>query len=333
MSTVAVSRPTDPAAWDSFVRSATQPNEVLQSWVWGEFQQAAGRPILRLAVTKNGMMVAAALVVPHSTRLQKSFWLAPRGPVLDARLNDHEQRQVWQVLLDELDRVRRVDTMFLKVEPNVKPPADLGFVRGTGMHPEQTLLLDLTKSEEQLLAEMHPKTRYNIRLAERHGVTVNFGRSAAEVDTFLGLLHQTANRQGIGIFPDSYYRTMVTSLGQAIEVAVASHQNKPLASALVARFGTTASYLHGASASERHELMASHVMQWRIIQRVKQAGRTVYDFYGIAPADDLDHRWAGVTRFKKGFGGTIHVYPGAFNYIYQRRWFWAYRTAKKLVGR
>lgn len=328
-----VTRATDAAAWDPFVWSATRPPEFLQSWAWGEFQAAAGKQIERLVISSAGVIQAVALVVPHTTRLGKSFWLAPRGPVVDVQLTSDEQRQAWTALLGELDRIRPATTMFLKVEPNVVPPPDLGFVSGTGMHPTQTLLLDLTKSEDQLLTEMHHKTRYNIRLSERHGVTVRFGRAASEVDDFLRLLQITARRQGIGVFPTAYYRTMVSSLASMIEVAVASHHGQPLAAALVVRFGETAVYLHGASADEHQELMASHLMQWRIIQRVKQAGCHVYDFFGIAPEGDVDHRWAGVTRFKKGFGGTVHIYPGAFNRIYQRSWFLVYRLAKKLVGR
>ncbi|MBI4090266.1 MAG: peptidoglycan bridge formation glycyltransferase FemA/FemB family protein [Candidatus Kerfeldbacteria bacterium] len=330
---LAVTQPNDAAAWDAFTCSATSPQEFLQSWAWGEFQAAAGKGIERLALSRDGTIHAVALVVPHTTRLGKSFWLVPRGPIISPSLAADEQHQVWTALLQELDRRRPATTMFLKVEPNLAPPSDVGLVKGTGMHPAQTLLLDLTLSEEQLLGGMHQKTRYNIHLSERHGVTVRFGRAETDVDDFLRLLRATARRQSIGVFPDDYYRTMVASLGAMIEVAVASHRDQPLAAALVVRFGETSTYLHGASADERQELMASHLMQWRIIQRVKRNGSRIYDFFGIAPEGEADHRWAGITRFKKGFGGSVHVYPGAFNRIYQRSWFLAYRLAKKIVGR
>lgn len=333
MNTYEVRRAEDAEAWDAFVMQTSAPNEFLQSWQWGEFQRSAGKTITRLEVLKGKRRVAVALLVPHTTRLLKSFILAPRGPIIDRSLSEDEQHAVWAVIRDHLEEVRTPDTMFLKVEPNIRPPVDLGFSDGTAIHPDRTLLLDLTKREDELLEDMHQKTRYNIRLAERHGVTVGFSRTSEDFDVFGALLSETAERQKIGIFPLSYYRQMVESLGESIEIALARLHTTPIAAALVVRFGDTATYLHGASSVAHHEHMASHLLQWESIRRARETGARVYDFYGIAPEHAVDHRWNGITRFKMGFGGRVHAYPGGFNLVYQKAWYFAYRLAKRAAGR
>ena len=323
----------DALGWDEFVLRCTSPNEFLQSWLWGVFQRAAGKNTERIEVILDGKRVAVALLVQHTTRLLRTFVLVPRGPVIDPTLPTDRQREVWKAFIDHADSVRTSDTMFLKIEPNLRPPHDIGFSEGSGVHPERTLLIDLLKSEQELQSEMHQKTRYNIKLAERHGVTVGFSREPNDVEQFLALLKETATRQKIGIFPAQYYRAMVESLGESIEVAIARIHTTPVAAGLIIRFGSAMTYLHGASSAEHHQHMAPHLLQWESIIRARDLGCSVYDFFGIAPEGAVDHRWNGITRFKMGFGGTVHQYPGAFNLVYQRAWYLAYRLAKRAAGR
>lgn len=322
-----------PAAWDDFVRRVSRPNELLQSWVWGEFQAAAGKRIHRLALSDGAGLRAVCLLVLHVTRLGKSWLLAPRGPLFDPALDGAAQERAWTALLDGIAKLRDGTTMFLKVEPNVEPPKSVILERGSGLHPGRTLFLDLKKPESELLESMHQKARYNLRLAERKGVIVRFSRSPEDVETFLRLLRETAQRQRIGIFPPVYYRAMLQSLGENGEVALAEHGRTPLAGALHVRFGDTVTYLHGASAEIHRELMAPHQLHWQAIRRAKNSGYAWYDFFGIAPEGAANHKWAGITRFKLGFGGTTHAYPGAFNYIYMKNWYLAYRFAKRMAGR
>lgn len=330
---IACRQATDPPAWDAFVRGVTQPNEFLQSWTWGEFQRSAGKAIIRLEVVRGETVVAACLLVPHTTRLGKSFLLSPRGPAIDPSLSDSERREVWSRLLSEISRMRPASTMFLKVEPNVAPPEGLGLVKGTAIHPEQTLLLDLKKSDDELLKAMRQKTRYNIHLAERKGVRVEWSRSPDDVERFFSLLQQTAKRQGIGIFPRSYYATMVKELRENIEVAVVWFENTVISAALLTRFGDTMTYVHGASSNEYREAMAPHLLHWKSVQRARDLGCTVYDFFGVSTGEDARSDWVGMTRFKLGFGGTVHAYPGAFNLIFERGWYYAYHFAKRIAGR
>ncbi len=322
-----------PAGWDDFVRRVSRPSELLQSWAWGEFQAAAGKRMHRLALSDGAGLRAVCLLVLHVTRLGKSWLLSPRGPLLDPTPAGAEQERAWTALLSGIAKFRDNTTMFLKVEPNLDPPKSVFLEHGSGMHPGRTLFLDLRKSEQELLDGMHQKARYNLRLAERKGVVVRFSRSSEDVEAFLRLLRETAERQRIGIFPPEYYRVMLSSLGENCEVALAEHGRVPLAGALHVRFGDTVTYLHGASSEIHRELMAPYQLHWQAILRAKHSGYAWYDFFGIAPEGAANHRWAGITRFKLGFGGTTHAYPGAFNYVYMKNWYLAYRLAKRIGGR
>jgi lipid II:glycine glycyltransferase (peptidoglycan interpeptide bridge formation enzyme) len=115
------------------------------------------------------------------------------------------------------------------------------------------------------------------------------------------------------------------------ELMVAEYQRQTLASHLMIWCGQTATYLHGASADDNKNIMAPHLLQWRTIELAKRRGMEKYDWWGIHP-DDPNHRWAGITRFKLGFGGEIIKYPGAINAVLQPQWYMAYRLAKRMRG-
>ncbi len=323
----------DRQTWDDLIQRVA-PTEFLQGWFWGAFQEAVQRRVLRLILRRDGSTVGAAQFVRHTTRFGRSFLVAPRGPIVDPGLPPDVGREAWTTLLRGIDERRTGEVMFLKAEPNTAPPDGLGFERGSGVHPERTLLLDLRRTEEELRSEMHSKTRYNIGLAERHGVRVRFGRDQAAVAAFLSLVRETAERQRISVYPASYYETMVATLGESIDVAIAEHGGQPLSAALLVRYGSTYTYVHGASTNRHRELMAPHLMQWESIRRGRSLGCATYDFFGIAPeGSGDDHPWAGITRFKLGFGGRPRSYPGAFNRIYRRGWYLTYRIAKRVAGR
>lgn len=323
---------TEAGAWDEFVRAATSPNEFLESWKWGDFQAATGKSIERLEVVRGQERVAVSLMVPHTTRLRRDFWLSPRGPIIRPELSPDDQLRAWQVLLEATKQAHGRSSMFLKVEPNIAPPSALPLEVGTGIHPEQTLLIDVSLSDDELMRGMHPKTRYNIGLARRDHVTIQWSREPAALEAFLELLQKTAAHQGIGIFPHDYYRTMVKTFGTATEIGLAERGGQAIACALMIRFGNVTTYLHGGSSYEERSHMAPYLLHWEAIQRARSQGSVWYDFYGIAPAGVTDHKWSGITRFKLGFGGTVKHYPGAFNLVYQRPWYLAYRLAKRVTG-
>lgn len=185
--------------------------------------------------------------------------------------------------------------------------------------PSATLLVDLTKDEKQLLAEMHPKTRYNIRVAERHGVILDQPdiHDPVAFATFWSLMEETAKRDGIALLPRAHYERMLRLYDQPRTILLFVRIGPEVLSAMILVIhGATATYLHGGSSSARRNAMASTLLQWEAIKLAKQLGCTSYDFWGVQldehtpGSQPQDPAWAGITRFKKGFGGNTVRYLG-----------------------
>jgi lipid II:glycine glycyltransferase (peptidoglycan interpeptide bridge formation enzyme) len=195
--------------------------------------------------------------------------------------------------------------------------------------PKATLVIDLAKNEEVLLQEMHEKTRYNIRLAERKGVVAQQVSVQEGFEKFWALMRDTARRDAIGIHAKAYYRKML-EIAQGEEptthLFLAQLADAPLAAALLVVSGDTATYLHGGSSSAQRNLMAPYVLQWRMMQFARARGMRWYDMWGIAPSttekltnrktdEQNRHPWAGITRFKMGFGGEVREGAGTFDIV------------------
>jgi len=210
-------------------------------------------------------------------------------------------------------------------------------VKTSLVQPEQTIILDLSKREDDLLKEMHYKTRYNIRLAQKHGVRIKTSSvSDQDISIFLNLLKITSVRDSFRAHPADYYRQMFKILGNDnqntspdnffIRLYQAERQGEILAANLVGFFGDTVTYLHGASSDESRQVMAPYLLQWQIILDAKKQGYRYYDFWGID-----EKLWPGVTRFKIGFGGKRIKFFGVYDYIINSAVYWLYRFAKKII--
>ena len=323
---------TDPAELDRLL--ATQPlNPFLQSWSWGDFQAAVGRKIWRLGAWEHNQLVGAALVIQHQLMLGQSYLYCPRGPLAQS------MEALSSLLTAIKDLGQENGAMYVK--------ADLGkyrfaineskwpdFTAGTTLQPRQTLLIEVSKPPSELLSAMHQKTRYNIRLAEKRGVEVRWSTSDADFESFLELMHATYARQSIRLHSDEYYRTLFTTLKQnnLCDIGIAEYKNTILAANLMIWCHNTATYLHGGSAEVFKDVMAPHLLQWKTIERSHTQGMTEYDLWGIAPENQPQHKWSGVTRFKKGLGGRVEVFPSAVNAVLQPQWYLAYRFAKRIRG-
>lgn len=187
--------------------------------------------------------------------------------------------------------------------------------------PKATRVLDISKSEEEIIAQMKPKTRYNIRLAEKKGVKV---KVMDDADILYGLLVATSKRDK-GYFPHekSYYANMIKELAQNNEahIFVAERNGEFLSAILVTFFGEVATYLHGGFSEGHRSLMAPYLCQWEAIKYARGKGCKVYDFWGVAETDDPDDPWAGISRFKEGFGGEKVVFPGTYDLVVSGFWY------------
>lgn len=313
-------------SWDAFV-AAHPYGGVEQSWAWGELQtRIPGRPAFYvLGAYEGAILLGGTLVIRQEMGRGKAWLWCPRGPLLPT----DGAVEVWESLLKAVKELaKKHGDVFMRIEPGV--PVDEAFVAKGKLaenryFPEHTLTLDLTLSEEDLLGQMTQKGRYNIKQAEKQGVTV---REVGEdgVDDFYKLLADTADRDAFAVHKAHFYGDFLKSLNGNLYLA--QQNGEVVAGMLVTTFGETATYYFGASSSAHRESKAPYLLQWTAIRDAKRAGMKVYDFLGIAPEGDEKHAWAGVTQFKTRFGGKRVSYHSAQVFVFRTIWWALYRLAK-----
>ena len=176
------------------------------------------------------------------------------------------------------------------------------------VQPEATRIIDVTQTEEEILAQMHQKGRYNIKVAEKHGVTVE---RSTNIDAYYALAQATSARDGFGIPSKRQLRAFLETLPGSF-CLLAVHNGEPIAGLLGVLQSGTAYYYYGASDHTHRTLMAPYLLQWEAMKLCKAAGCSRYDLLGIAPAGtpgDESHPWSGISAFKAKFGGTVVTYP------------------------
>ncbi|MBO5137250.1 MAG: peptidoglycan bridge formation glycyltransferase FemA/FemB family protein [Spirochaetaceae bacterium] len=224
------------------------------------------------------------------------------------------------------------------------------------VQPPDTVVLDLSQSEDCIFEQMKSKWRYNIRLAQKKGVQIK-KCSLDEIDLFYNLYKVTAQRDGIAIHNKEYYADLLRrgcsynfssseenlNSDYSVNLYIASHEDEPLAAIITLFTPKEAVYLYGASSNNKRNLMPAYLLQWTSICDAKKAGSLCYDFYGIPPTDDEKHPMHGLYRFKTGFGGRIVHRPGSIDVplsplynlyvvLEKLRSFW-YKTVKKRFTR
>ncbi|MEJ5199037.1 MAG: peptidoglycan bridge formation glycyltransferase FemA/FemB family protein [Anaerolineae bacterium] len=333
-----VTEVTDARAWDAALLTFAQPH-ILQSWAWGALKAQTGwRAIRLLWRDHDGAPRAAAtlLVRRLAATLPVAVAYVPKGPLLD-----WSDDALIEAVLGRLEaEARRRSAIFVKIDPDVRADAPAAAavtaaLRRRGWRPSaeqiqyrNTLITDLTPDEDALLAAMKPKWRYNIRLAERRGVTVRSG-GMADLPAFYTMYAETGVRDGFLVRPYGYYRTiwehfLAHGLGHLL---LAEVENEPVAGLFLFRFGPTAWYFYGASTGRSRELMPNHALQWAALRWAKAAGCTRYDWWGAPDVlDESDPMW-GVYRFKQGFGGAFTSWIGAWDYPTTRLAYWGYAVA------
>ncbi len=289
----------------------------LQSRAWVEIQERDGREAHRLQFGDE-----ECNFFRHWLPFGFYYYYAPR-PIIRDRKKFFEEAVKF---------AKSSDAIFLRVEPGSElriKNQELSINTAPNLQPRETIIIDLTKSDEELLAAMHSKTRYNIRLAEKHGVVIKKEASGEAVGDFHKLLRQTAGRDQFHLHPQSHYQNLLTTFSHSAEcenvVFEAMHDGRLAAAAIVNFYKGVVTYLHGASDYSLRHLMAPYLLHWKIIQAAKSRGCQTYDFGGIDEA-----RWPGVTRFKLGFGGERKIFPAAFDIILRPFWYGIYKVTRRL---
>ena len=208
------------------------------------------------------------------------------------------------------------------------------------MQPKQIFIIDITKSDSEILSDMKPKTRYNINLAKKRGVKIKqvkiSNSNEKEIDTFIDLIELTGDRKGINFHPREYYKKMLMGMDERkIKLYVAKYKKDVIAGAILVVYGKIATYLHGASSNKNRNIMAPFLLQWEMIKEAKRMGASKYDLGGVS-IDDCDkkrlEKWSGVTRFKKGFSKEAQPveFSGSYDIIVSPVKYWIYRLIQKI---
>lgn len=333
--------------WDAFVTS--QPHgHILQTWTWGVLKSQFGWTADRIAVTRNDRIVAGAVVLfrPLPLRLGTLAYI-PKGPLLD-----FDDEAATSELLHGLDRpLKRCRSILLKIEPDrVDNPAfgvqlaNLGFRPSPQtIQPQRTITIDITRSDGEILAALHPKTRYNIRLAAKKDIIVREGQPS-DLPAFNALMQTTGERDGFAVHSAEYYEAvhrLFVPTGQA-KLFVATYQAHVIAGIFVFAQGDRAWYFYGASGEAERQRMPNYALQWAGMQWAKSVGCQEYDLWGVPDEDEAtletqylerhEDLW-GVYRFKRGFGGQLVRFVGAFDRVYDPLLYKAYELYLRSRGR
>ena len=335
----------DPAIWQAALDQLPNAHP-LQSWSWGALKAEWGwsmHPYLLQA--GSGMPLAALLVLKRTLpRLPFAILYVPKGPAFAYK--DAAIRARVLTFLEQL--ARRERAIFVKIDPEVAAAtgaevieeAALGQLwlnllreRGWRYSDDQiqfkhTVELDLDRPEDEILAAMKSKTRYNIRLAGRKDVTVREA-TPAEFPAIATIYAETARRDGFAIRPEAYYLDAwqrFHAAGQLIPL-IAEYQAELLAAVMLVRGGGRTIYMYGASTDKERQRMPNYLLQWEAIRRAQAAGDQVYDFWGAPETfTEEDSLW-GVWRFKAGFNGRVVRFIGAWDYVARPLWYWLYTVA------
>jgi len=321
---------TDQKQYETFV-SAHPHGSFFQSFTWARYQlEAFQRKSFIVVVWENEQLLCSALCVIHRLSLGlTSYIYSPRGPLLSTN------QEVNQLLFREIKKIASIHkAAFFLFDPPIlaehfpqydflSPPEHspkARFQKSTSHQPQTTLFLDLRMEENEILAQMKEKGRYNIRLAQKRGVIIRTGT----VEELYPLLVETGTRDGFGIHPKGVYQKMVEVFGGQAVVLLAEYDRQIISGGIFIYDGQLALYYYGASSNTHRNVMAPYLLQLEAMREGKRRGCTAYDFLGIADEEVRNHRLSGVTEFKTKFGGKSARFIGAYREVYSAFWTWLY---------
>jgi len=294
---------------DDFNIKATHP---LQSWEWGEFREAWGNKVIRLP---NFQIIFSKVPFTNLT-----IGTLIRGP------------KITKKDIEEVKNIaKKESSIFVKFEPNVlfnegleKEIKSLGLIKGKRLFTPTSFWIDLTKSEEELLKSFHPKTRYNIRLAEKQGVEVVEDNSDEAFENYLKLTKETSKRQGFYSHTERYHRLMWKFLKPAgiAHLLTAKYKGEIITTWILFAFKDFLYYPYGASTDKYKNVMANNLMMWEAIKLGKKLNLKTFDLWGREEGK-------GFTKFKEGYNPKVVTFIGTWD-LSTSILYWPYRLAESL---
>ena len=315
--------------WNHFLEGHPHAH-VLQMGEWGELKKGFGWEPVRIVSGNVGVQILfrklplgfTIAYAPKPVFSEQSSVISDQSSVISEQ---------WWKEVDSVCKKRRA--VFLKIEPDLWEDAPPFALRNTqyairssphNIQPPRTIVVDIKGTEDDILARMKQKTRYNVRLAEKKGVTV---RAWDDLSAFHAMMLTTGGRDGFGVHSLEYYRRAYELFHPTgmVEILVAEFEGKPLASLMVFARGRRAYYMYGASTDEERNRMPTYLLQWEAMKWARSKGAEEYDLWGVPDEDEKmleenfesrhDGLW-GVYRFKRGFGGELKRAQQAVDRVY-----------------
>ncbi len=321
---------------NSWLKENIERPPFCQSFEWEEILSREGKNSERLVIFYNDELIAMALIEYQNILFGWRYAFCPKGPIVKISKSEFQISKIFE-LINEYLKLKKC--IFFRIEPftveELIQNSKLKILKSIDVNPRATLILDMNKIPDDLLGAMHQKTRYNINLAQKKNLRVSDDKNA---DLFMDLMKRTAKRDKFRLHEERHYHEIIFSpLTHQLTVYF---ESKPIATAVFAGFGDTFTYVFGASDYEHRSLMAPYLIQWEGIKMGQRYGYKFYDFFGVAPrvnkqeekdyAFDPKHQYAGVTRFKQGFGGEYFETPGTFDLVITPWKFKLYRILRAI---
>ncbi len=311
--------------YEAFVK-AHRAGSFMQSVRWTKVKYNWGHQIV-VSRDAAGAIRGGMLILIRKVPLGRALLYAPRGPVCDL----HDREVIADLLEGAKEVAKRHKGYLFKMDPYVLTE-DEGFIRmarelGFAFTPDMgdfttfqtrnNYMLDIeNKTPEEVMAGFHSKWRYNIRLAQRKGVTCGV-YDESHVDEFYQLMKVTGDRDGFIIRPKEYFVRMLRELGpEHCRLYLCYYEGKAISGAITTQYAGKTCYVYGASDNAMRNVMPNHLMQWTMMNWAMENGNFLYDFQGIPHYQDENHPNYGVYRFKKGFGGQVVSFAGEFDYVF-----------------
>lgn len=302
--------------WEALVKD-NAASGIMQSLHWRDVKASQGLVPFHVCVFNGDLLIAGAIFYTSLKRNGVGVLVAPEGPVLPW----HDESLARESLRLIIDCVREwseeLGVMAIRIEPRIAPapPRILReFSRGpVDLVPFETLYIDLEQDSESLFAKMKPKGRYNIKLAERHGVRVVQENSAEAIGKFYSVMQQVSARDGFAVEPYSFFEKLAGVLCDrgCLRLSFAEHEGDLLGASMLTVYGRRATYLYGGVTNTKRNLMGGYALQWAAMTSAKSEGCSTYDFYGFDAFRSAEHPYARFSQFKSQFGGTPMRFIGA----------------------
>ncbi|HPN96174.1 MAG TPA: peptidoglycan bridge formation glycyltransferase FemA/FemB family protein [Candidatus Moranbacteria bacterium] len=342
---------------NNFQKKASSPKflerDFLQSEEWRKFQESVGRKTYNVFSTSSALRAPSpykgegeiefwANVIEHKLPIVGKYFYIPRGPIINKQgsMNNEQYESLIDLAKENSAGWIRIDPETKEMLEEIKKNTKYEISKAPhDMQPKELFIIDITKPEEEILAGMKPKTRYNIRLAEKKGVLVVSEQGTMNnkyIDDFLRLTRVMAKRNKITVHPESYYRKMIEIIpGEMLKIYAAEYEGKVIAANIVIFYDKTCIYLHGASDDEYRNVMAPYLLQWQQIKDAKKLGCEKYDLGGIKSHSSehiAQNTWKGITRFKLGFSPNTRPknFPGSYDIIINSGKYRIYRALQRV---